>query len=145
MMKISVPIIVESLQGDGFHLFCEVKINRKKFLMVLDTGASRSVFDHDLLEFHFQIEKSAVGDKKSSSINSEVSVSFLGVLKEFKIGRLNLENYQAVMIDLTYVNELYAQMKLPPIIGILGCDVLVPQEAKIDLKSQKMTLTKIKP
>jgi hypothetical protein len=36
-------------------------------------------------------------------------------------------------------------MKLPPIIGILGCDILVPQEAKINLKSKKMTLTKIKP
>jgi len=142
MMKTSIPLIVESLQGDGYHLFCSVKINRTKFLMVLDTGASRSVFDTELLQKYFQIETTEVGDKKSSSINSEVANSYLGLINELKIGQLIIPNYQAVMIDLAYVNDIYAQMELPPVIGILGCDILVPYNAQINLKKHNMSLSK---
>ncbi|RYF10445.1 MAG: hypothetical protein EOO42_22590, partial [Flavobacteriales bacterium] len=52
MSSISIPLKLLNLQDDGFHLLVEVVVFKEKHFAVLDTGASRSVFDKLLIERH---------------------------------------------------------------------------------------------
>ena len=45
MKSISIPLKLINLQDDGFHLLVEIIVFKEKHFAVLDTGASRSVFD----------------------------------------------------------------------------------------------------
>ena len=47
MNYIELPINIISIEGDGFHLIAEGCINGKTARFVVDTGASRTVFDKD--------------------------------------------------------------------------------------------------
>lgn len=42
-----IPISIISIEGDGFHLLIPAKINNKKATLLIDTGASRTVFQKD--------------------------------------------------------------------------------------------------
>ena len=42
-----IPIEVIPIEGDGYHLMIEVTANGRPVRMLIDTGASRSVFDKD--------------------------------------------------------------------------------------------------
>ena len=44
---IEIPINIISIEGDGFHLIAGGRINDKVARFVVDTGASRTVFDKD--------------------------------------------------------------------------------------------------
>ena len=44
---IEIPINIISIESDGFHLIAEGLINNKTARFVVDTGASRTVFDKD--------------------------------------------------------------------------------------------------
>jgi predicted aspartyl protease len=45
MRTITVPLQLINLQDDGFHLLVEIVVFGEKLFAVVDTGASRSVFD----------------------------------------------------------------------------------------------------
>ena len=44
---IEIPINIINIEGDGFHIVTEGHINGKAARFVVDTGASRTVFDKD--------------------------------------------------------------------------------------------------
>ena len=44
-MVTNIPLQLLPIENDGFHLMVEVEINGKKANLVVDTGASRTVFD----------------------------------------------------------------------------------------------------
>ena len=46
---VSVPLTIIDLHGDGFHPVLDIVVFNKPFKVVLDTGASRTAFDHELL------------------------------------------------------------------------------------------------
>ena len=41
----SLPLKLLIIEGDGFHIMLHAKINGKKAAMLIDTGASKTVFD----------------------------------------------------------------------------------------------------
>lgn len=45
LMKLKIPIKIIELEPESFHLFIECKINRKLANILVDTGASKTVFD----------------------------------------------------------------------------------------------------
>ena len=44
-MIINIPLKAISIDEEGFHLYVKIKINGKSANMLLDTGASKTVFD----------------------------------------------------------------------------------------------------
>lgn len=44
-MITTIPLQILPIENDGFHLMIVVKINRKNANLIIDTGASRTVFD----------------------------------------------------------------------------------------------------
>lgn len=140
MRTISVPIQLINLQEDNFHLLVEIVVFGQKHFAVLDTGASRSVFDTSLLEQHVPTLE-VVDDMQASTIFSSSSSS-QGTIPILKIGKLTLKNYPALGLDLQGVSNTYVELGQPPIAGIIGGDILAKFNAKIDYKNKVLRLYK---
>ena len=140
MRTISVPLILINLQGDGFHLLVEIVVFKEKLFAVLDTGASRSVFDKSLMEKH--IKELTISEETQAATIFSTSSTLQGTIPKLKIGRLVLKNYPSVGLDLQSVSDTYLQLGYPPISAIVGGDILMEFNAKIDYKKRVLKFYK---
>ena len=141
MNYIEVPINIISIKGDGFHIIAEGLINGKSARFVVDTGASRTVFDKErILDY---IDNPEFNEKEglSAGIGGTDISSFIFKLEELSFGELSVKDYQAVAMDLSNVNNSYAMLNIPPVDGVLGGDLLYKHKAVISYKLKKMRLT----
>lgn len=140
MRPISIPLILISLQDDGFHLLVEIVVFGQKLFAVVDTGASRSVFDKTFLKEHLkELEHS---EETQATTLFSTSSTLQATIPSIKIGSLTLKNYETVALDLEAVNQAYEGLGHPPIIGIIGSDLLLKYQAVINYKKMKMYLYK---
>lgn len=134
MRTITVPLTLINLQDDGFHLLVEIVVFGQLLFAVLDTGASRSVFDKGLMEKN--IKEIAVSEETQAATIFSTSETLQGIIPKLKIGGLTLKNYPAVAIDLQSVTDTYLAMGHPSIAGIIGGDILMEYSAKIDYQKR---------
>ncbi|WP_029275433.1 aspartyl protease family protein [Pedobacter borealis] len=139
MRSISIPLTLINLQDDGFHLLVEVVVFKEKHFAVLDTGASRSVFDKSLIEQHLS-ETLQVSEEINASTLFTTTTTIQAIIPEVKIGSLKIKNYETVAFDLQSVSETYQQFGHPPIMSIIGGDILMEYKAVIDYKKMILRL-----
>ena len=137
---IEIPINIISIEGDGFHLIAEGRINDKVARFVVDTGASRTVFDKDRILNYINNPEFAEKEGLSAGIGATDISSFIFNIEELSFGDLKIKDYQAVAMDLTNINASYEMIKLPPIDGVLGGDLLRKHNAVISYKLKKIRL-----
>jgi hypothetical protein len=137
---IEIPINIVSIEGDGFHLIAEGCINGKTARFVVDTGASRTVFDKDKILNYINNPEFSEKEGISAGIGGTDISSFIFDIEELSFGELKIKDYQAVAMDLSNVNDSYAMIKLPPIDGVLGGDLLVKYKAVISYRLKKIRL-----
>lgn len=138
-MTIKIPLQLLNIEGDGFHLQAKAKINGKSALVIIDTGASRTVFDKTEIAKYLRTEEIAEHDRVSTGLGTSNMQSHVVTLGSFSLGKLKLANFPAVVLDLQHVNQTYEAIGFAPIAGVLGSDVLVANKAVIDF--QKKTLS----
>ena len=141
MNYIEVPINIISIEDDGFHLIAEGLINGKSARFVVDTGASRTVFDKERILGYIDNPEFNEKEGLSAGIGGTDISSFIFKLEELSFGELSVKDYQAVAMDLSNVNNSYAMLKIPPVDGVLGGDLLYKHKAVISYKLKKMRLT----
>eukprot|EP01132_Coremiostelium_polycephalum_P013016 gene13016-15892_t len=120
-------------------------MNSQSHLAVLDTGASRSVFDKTLLEQHLTENPSAAEpstDESYATTLFSTSSTLTATVPVLKLGSLKLKKYAAVGLDLQSVNETYQQLGHPVIAGIIGGDILVQYRGVINYKKLTLKLYK---
>ncbi len=132
MGVISVPLILANLQDNGFHILVEIVVFGEPHFAVVDTGASRTVFDQSLMQRH--IKDLISNENHQASTIFSAAATLTGQISKFQIGKLKLKDYEAVALDLTSVSDTYAQLNLPPISAIIGGDILMKYHCKIDYK-----------
>ena len=137
---IEIPINIISIEGDGFHLIAEGCINGKTARFVVDTGASRTVFDKDKILNYINNPEFSEKEGISAGIGGTDISSFIFDIEELSFGERKIKDYQAVAMDLSNVNDSYAMIKLPPIDGVLGGDLLVKYKAVISYRLKKIRL-----
>jgi hypothetical protein len=137
MRTITVPLQLIDLQDDGFHLLVEIVVFGKKLFAVVDTGASRSVFDKAFIQQHMDLSESE--ESHATTLFSTTSTVQVDI-PEVKIGRLKIRNYYAVALDLEGVNQTYDSLGHPPIVAILGSDIFIKYHAVINFKKLKLYL-----
>lgn len=138
---IEIPINIINIEGDGFHLIAEGMINNKPARFVVDTGASRTVFDKDRILNYIDNPEFNEKEGISAGIGGTDLSSFIFNIEELSFGDLKINDYQAVAMDLSNVNNSYAMLKLPPVDGVLGGDLMKKYQAVINYKLKKMRLT----
>ncbi len=140
MKKITVPLSLINLHDDGFHLLVEVVIFGKKFNAVLDTGASKTVLDKTTIEKYITSEELQQSEKLSTGLGTSTMESYTFLLPHLKIGKLKLKNFEAAVLDLSTISAAYLTLKLPPVIGVLGGDILYSHNAVINYEKLVLKL-----
>jgi predicted aspartyl protease len=143
-MIIKIPLEVVAIEADGFHLFVKARINRKPAKLLLDTGASKTVFDiNRIREFIGKRKKSFESfEKLSTGLGTNSMESSYTALKEVSISKLKLPDFTAILLDMAHVNQSYEMLKIMPIDGVLGSDLLTEYKAVIDFEKQILMLKK---
>ncbi|MCX2479147.1 aspartyl protease family protein [Pedobacter sp. MC2016-15] len=136
MRTISIPLTLINLNDDGFHLLVEITAYGTKHLAVVDTGASRSVFDKGFIERN-STDVTTAEDTSATTLFS-TSATIQAVIPKLKIGKLLIKNYHTVALDLETVNEAYELLGHPRIIAIIGSDIFYSYQAKINYKKLKI-------
>jgi hypothetical protein len=137
-----VPLELINLNDDGFHLLVEVVVFGQSFHAVLDTGASKTVFDKETVEKHMMDGVLMASDKLSTGLGTNTMESHTIILPLLKIGRLKLKNFEAAVLDLSTINQAYSTLNLPPVIGVLGGDILYSYKAIINYRKLRLKLFK---
>lgn len=141
-MITNIPIEILPIEDDGFHLMIKAKINGKKANLIIDTGASRTVFDEVLIKDFLprEYDEFEINEKLSTGLGTNTMESSAFNLKSLKLGNLNIKNYLAVILNLTNINESYTKLHLPLIHGVIGGDLLQKYKAVIYYKEKKLKL-----
>ena len=137
---IEIPINIISIEGDGFHIVTDGLVNGKSARFVVDTGASRTVFDKDRILNYINNPEFAEKEGLSAGIGGTDISSFIFNIEELSFGDLKINDYQAVAMDLSNINTSYEMIKLPPIDGVLGGDLLRKHNAVISSRIKKIRL-----
>lgn len=123
-----------SIENDGYHLMITVKINGKPANMLIDTGASKTVFDLTRIRKYIE-DKSGDFEKfpqLSTGLGTNTLESHSTVIKKLVIGGYLEKNFRAILLDLANINQSYKLLKIKPIDGVIGSDLLVQSRAQIN-------------
>ncbi len=131
---------MQAIEEDGYHIFTEVMINGKPARMLIDTGASRTVFDSArirlfLADDEMNFEKM---DKLSTGLGTNTMESHSVMIDRFEMGATVFEAYQAVVLDIEHVNHSYRLLGYPEIDGVLGGDLLTELKVVIDYRKMEL-------
>ncbi len=139
----NIPFEIVELQGDGFHILIDVELFDQPTKMVIDTGASKTVFDKKtLLNIGISEENFQHTDILSAGLGTDTMQSFILEIPHFRIGNWQIKNYLTAVLDLSSINYAYEKMNIAPVIGVLGGDILRLFNARIDYKKQTLTMRK---
>ena len=143
-MRIVIPLKIIELESDNYHIMIQSIMKDGNLLnWIIDTGASRSVFDKNLKNYYSEqhdksdeIHSAGIGEKPL-----EVSIA---EIDEMRIGKLTVKNQKVALLDLSHINKLYSKTADIEISGLLGGDFLTRNKARIDYKKGNITLYPLK-
>ncbi len=139
-MTTIIPFKILYVGDDGFHLKLKLYINGKPANVIIDTGASKTVFDKQRITKYVSSKKFKNLDNLSSGLGTSKMKSHFTTIKKLKIGEIEIEDYETVLLDLSHVNQSYHQAGLSMVEGVLGSDILLKYNAVIDYDKKKLTL-----
>lgn len=134
-----VPLILVELGPQSYHLLIEARLNGVETAFVLDSGASRSVVDRQLV--------AGAADRPDAEAIEAYGIGMASVQVQIAEGvelslcdglwkrRLNL-----AVADLAALRELYRDACGLNIAGLLGCDFLLAHCTAINLSRHSLTL-----
>jgi len=130
-MIIKVPLRIIDLHHDGFHPLLDITVYGKPFIVVLDTGASKTAFDKTLLQ---ALEEALIVDSErlSTGLGTNDMASSTAIIPDLFVGELHISNHEVAVLDLSTINNAYRQMNHPEVLGVLGGDILMKYKAVID-------------
>ena len=141
-VKHKIPLEVVDLQGDGFHLLVEVVVFGQIFKAVLDTGASKSAFDMEIISGLAPSDQIIhIPDQHAIGLGTTTMERYVVICPELKLGELIIEAYEAPVFDLSAIKFAYEKLNLPPVIGVIGGDILMDYKGIINYKNLTLTLS----
>ncbi|MBK9732941.1 MAG: aspartyl protease family protein [Chitinophagaceae bacterium] len=138
--KIHIPIKAVSLQEEGFHLFVKGKLGKHALRLLIDTGASKTVLDKKFISERLPELKLEINEQLTTGVGTNTIQSEFTDIENLSVGKLKLKKLKVAVLDLQHVNETYNLIQLPPIDGVLGCDVLVDYGAVINLDKNELRI-----
>ncbi len=139
-MRYKIPIEIVEIEWGNYHPVVSADfMNGKKGYWVIDTGASKTVFDKNQAEQILSVVDETE-DLHAANISEEPLKTSLGYLKKFSLGKFDVENMKVALLDMSHINELYSKVTELEICGLLGSDFLVQNKAVIDYKKKRLHL-----
>ena len=138
--KHDIPLEITGIKEDGHHVFINATVNGNSVRLLVDTGASRTVFDESTVKKIQEGVELELNEDKAVGLGSVELDNFIANLRHISIAGMEIKDLQIGVLDLSHVNESYGKINMPPIDGVLGSDVLVKYKAVIDFGKKEMTL-----
>ena len=138
---IEIPIQLLDIEGEGFHIMVKGMIHGKEASFLIDTGASRSVFDPKTISSFIKNIEFEKKEGMTAGVGSSDLESATFRIDVFSLGDMEIFDYEAVALDLENIHEMYGKLGLPHIDGILGGDLLKRHKAVINYRNKKLRLT----
>lgn len=140
MAKITVPLQLIDLHDDGYHPLLEIELFNKPFKVVLDTGASRTAFDHQLLLAANAEADIVASERLSTGLGTNTMQSATAIINNLWIGGLLIPEIEVAVLDLSAINIAYSQLGHPGVLGVIGSDILMKYKAVVDFGKKLLVL-----
>ena len=130
---IEIPIQIIELEHDNYHIL--VKGHFKDGVpsyWVIDTGASKTVLNKNLDKYYELLESDNLDDYQSAGINQGMMETAVGKLTYLRFDKLEIIGQKVALIDLNHINEIYEKYTSFQIAGLIGGDILMRHQCKID-------------
>jgi len=138
MQIFEIPFQLISIEGDGYHIMIDGHINGKQASFLVDTGASRTVFDLEGIRKFVPEPEFLENERLSTGLGTNEMPSMVVEIDNLGFGNLKIEYYTAIAIDLKHVHLSYQSLGLPAIDGVLGGDLLAQYRCVINYKTRKI-------
>ena len=138
---IEVPLQLLDIEREGFHIMVQGRIHGKEAHFIIDTGASRSVFDPKTISTFIDDVQFEKKEGLSAGLGTSDSEIITFKIESFFIGDLEIRHYEAAAMDMGIVDDMYGKVGLPHIDGLIGGDLLKRYKAVINYRSKKLRLT----
>lgn len=133
MKKIKTKLELMNIMDEIFHHIVPCKINGKNGRLLVDTGASKTVFDVERLKKFNHKGKTPMAMSPSAGAGGILNGMQIIILKNMNIlKKINAKNYLVALTDLSHINHLFTSLKGEAIDGVLGNDFLINYGATID-------------
>lgn len=138
VMGQNIPLEIIELETGTYHPLIKANFNGlENYWWVIDTGASKSVFDKNLAD-HYELDNTSV--KPATGIGKESLEISLGIIMECILGEKNIGPVKVALVDFSHINEEYAKFTDKKIAGLIGADFLVKHQSIINFKKKKLIL-----
>lgn len=140
-MKHIIPLDLVELEDQNYHLTVVSQFEGgKEGMWIIDSGASKTVFDESLEELYTPVSMDESLQIQSAGIGEGRLETSLGELKPFSIGDYDHPSLQVALIDLSHINKLYYHVTSKEICGLIGSDFLLSHRAIIDYGRMELVL-----
>jgi len=134
---IEIPLQIIELERENYHILIEGSFeDGTPSCWIIDTGASKTVLDKNLSSYCENLESDDLEDYQSAGINQGMMETSVGKLTFLRFGDLEITGQKVALIDLSHVNEIYGKYTSYRIAGLLGGDILMLHQCKIDYAAQ---------
>ncbi len=139
---IHIPIEIIELETQSFHLLIKCTLNGEQDGdMVIDTGASKTVFDRNFV-LNYQHKEKDKDELQSCGLGGDDIESDLVEIESLSFGDFKSEILNVVLIDLNQINKMYEKHCQRQICGLLGSDFLLRHQAIIDYQKSVLILNR---
>ncbi len=139
-----LPLKIIHVDQLGYHIFVKALVNRRVANLLVDTGASKTVFDINRIKKFAPKVEMVANEHLSSGLGTSSMQSHTTHLKLFQLGSLVLRDFEVFLLDLSHVNTSYEKLNYKPMDGVIGGEILMKHEAIINYKVKRLSL-KINP
>jgi hypothetical protein len=125
-------------KDNGAHIFTSIKIFKKTFIALIDTGATSTAFDVDFAKEHLGDQHVQLLENKAGGLGDADMVMFAADIK-FHLGARKYDQTVA-LIDFSHIHHLYELHGLKKFHFIIGNDILINSKAIINYKTKTMSI-----
>ena len=123
------------------HLEVDVTIDKIKTAFLIDTGASNTVIDISFAKENL-FEFAAIGEQGGGVGTSQLAL-FHKKVDLFSINNFKIPSFDLYATDFQHVKDSLAKKGInEPCNGVIGADILIKYQAKINYKKKRLYLRK---
>lgn len=138
-----IPIELIELEHHNYHLLVQGKFeDGEKGYWIIDTGASKTVFDKSLSQYFTLVESEDDEEYQSAGISEGMVETAVGEIRYMAFGKLKIRDQKVALINLDHVNDIYRKYRDVRICGLLGSDLLKRYQCVIDYKYQTISFSR---